>query len=507
MTISSSSSPYISNGNAKLSDGSSCGTGGISVTYQPASQLTEFNGNGVPGTYGLQLQIHTVQPAPSQYQQTIPVNNNQITSFNVQYLLPPPVNYSSQSTGSIGVSINPALTTTTISQYQVYNSNGQVTGLWWYVTYVAPDGSTVSQTFGFNIKSQYMAVPQEFEMDVVGRDGGSPYANFISGSGTFTYYGVGLNFGTCSGQGWFTEEESNMLYSSTYNCSGNVCSQQFYANPWAVTLSASDYNPGLGQSVQLTASMNNQPIDENDYSGLSIQIIDQATGAVIASCTAGTSCATSVSESSPTTQYYLAEVVGGSGYILAQSSASAVSWDPPPGVTINSVDQTGPISGYYTVLLQNGNVVSTGFTPVTFATNIGQTYTVQVDNYGNCLFDHWSDTGSTDSQRTFTATGSQAFTAVYSCSSTSTISVNTVNSQNQPITGYYTTLWQNGNQLSSCFSPCSFTVNNGQTYGVEVANYGGESFSHWSDGVTTRMHTVSIPSGGENFQLTAVYSP
>jgi hypothetical protein len=85
--------------------------------------------------------------------------------------------------------------------------------------------------------------------------------------------------------------------------------------------------------------------------------------------------------------------------------------------------------------------------------------------------------------------------------------VSTVNSGGSPINGYYTTLWQNGAQLKYCFSPCSFTVNSGQTYQVAVADYGGETFNHWSDGTTTRFHTVVVGSTSSTISLTAVYSP
>jgi hypothetical protein len=121
----------------------------------------------------------------------------------------------------------------------------------------------------------------------------------------------------------------------------------------------------------------------------------------------------------------------------------------------------------------------------------------------------WSD-GVTSNPRTFTATsGAQAFTATYDCGSTttSTINVGTSNSTGASINGYYATLWQSGVQLQSCFSPCSFTVNNGQTYQVAVSDYGGESFSYWGDGTTTRFHTVNVPGTSTTISLTAIYTP
>jgi hypothetical protein len=183
-------------------------------------------------------------------------------------------------------------------------------------------------------------------------------------------------------------------------------------------------------------------------------------------------------------------------------------------LTVNTQDTTGNvITGYYTVLYQNGQVVATGFSPATFTLNNGQTYTVQVQDYGNYVFDHWLDTGSATRDRPISVSSNTPITAVYRNvnspppSGQSAISVSTVNSGGSPINGYYTTLWQNGAQLKYCFSPCSFTVNSGQTYQVAVADYGGETFNHWSDGTTTRFHTVVVGSTSSTISLTAVYSP
>ena len=92
--------------------------------------------------------------------------------------------------------------------------------------------------------------------------------------------------------------------------------------------------------------------------------------------------------------------------------------------------------------------------------------------------------------------------------STSTLSIATVNGAGSPIAGYYVALWQNGVLVQSCYSTCSFTVNDGQTYQVTASSYGSETFSHWQDG-TTGMETVNVPSTGTTtgIQLTATYVP
>jgi hypothetical protein len=69
--------------------------------------------------------------------------------------------------------------------------------------------------------------------------------------------------------------------------------------------------------------------------------------------------------------------------------------------------------------------------------------------------------------------------------------------------GIYTTLWQNGVQVQSCFSPCSFSLNLGQSYQVAVADYGQYVFGQWSDGTTSRFHAVS--GSGTATSLVALY--
>jgi hypothetical protein len=181
------------------------------------------------------------------------------------------------------------------------------------------------------------------------------------------------------------------------------------------------------------------------------------------------------------------------------------------GVTVNAVDTNGnPLAGYYVGLWQGGSLIGSSFTPATFsALTIGQVYSLTPENYGGCSFVEWTD-GSVAAPRSFVATGpSQTFTAIYNCtaSGTSTVNIGTTNSDGSAISGYYTTLWSGGAVVQSCFSPCSFSVKNGGTYQLAVADFGSESFSHWSDGTMTRIYTLTVPSQTTTIQLTAVYTP
>jgi hypothetical protein len=92
-------------------------------------------------------------------------------------------------------------------------------------------------------------------------------------------------------------------------------------------------------------------------------------------------------------------------------------------LTVQSVDQGGnPITGYFVTLYdQSLNLLSTGFTTVTFpGLTTGQTYVVRADRaYGGCTFSYWMETGSTNYRMSFTAmNAAETFTAVYDCTNT-----------------------------------------------------------------------------------------
>ena len=175
----------------------------------------------------------------------------------------------------------------------------------------------------------------------------------------------------------------------------------------------------------------------------------------------------------------------------------------PPGGTVQLVDTsntvfaTAPITSTGTAVLPVGKY----HLPLTASVNV-------CDSANNLVA---STSGPITIWGGNKYTASPTTTPSSTCSPSpagqSTINVNTVNSVGVPLSGMFTTLWQNGVQIASCFSPCGFTVTNGQTYQVAVADFGMETFSHWSDGTTTRFHTVSVPPLSTTITLTAVYSP
>jgi hypothetical protein len=158
------------------------------------------------------------------------------------------------------------------------------------------------------------------------------------------------------------------------------------------------------------------------------------------------------------------------------STSTTTSTSSSSSVTVNSQNQAGAaITGYYAILYSSsGSVADTGFTPATFSTTSGDAYSVQVDNYGSCVFSAWSD-GVTSNPRTLTATSSPTtFTAIYNCSGTtsgSSVTVNSLNQDGTAITGYRVVLYSSsGTVIAEGFTPDTFTTTVGQSYKVGVEN-------------------------------------
>jgi hypothetical protein len=87
------------------------------------------------------------------------------------------------------------------------------------------------------------------------------------------------------------------------------------------------------------------------------------------------------------------------------------------------------------------------------------------------------------------------------------VHVSTVDSYGSPITGYAIELWQNGYQIDSKYSPCTFTVKRG-AYQVYANSFAGVNFNHWQDGSTDPYYSFDLTSlVGNTLDLTASYYP
>ena len=179
------------------------------------------------------------------------------------------------------------------------------------------------------------------------------------------------------------------------------------------------------------------------------------------------------------------------------SSSTTTSTSSTSSVTVSSVDLSGnTITGMWTTWNQNGVVLSSGYTTVTFTGTIGKTYTAVVGNYGSTVFCHWQD-GSTSASKTLTLNGNVALKAYYSttgsCPSSTTfkVTVNSETTSGSAVSGLYVTVSQGGTTVATGFTPFTFTATSGIKYTITVSNYGSYTFSYWSTGSTSPSITIS----------------
>lgn len=88
---------------------------------------------------------------------------------------------------------------------------------------------------------------------------------------------------------------------------------------------------------------------------------------------------------------------------------------PSAEISVKSVNSSGqPIRGYYIHVDQSGHWIPSGFTPLYYNATQGIGYTFTANSFAGCIFDHWQDTGSTNSSRYVIANSTSVqLTAVY----------------------------------------------------------------------------------------------
>jgi hypothetical protein len=191
----------------------------------------------------------------------------------------------------------------------------------------------------------------------------------------------------------------------------------------------------------------------------------------------------------------------------------------PTGSSIEvSSEYTGgaALTGMYTVLEQGGAVVATGFTPVTFPTTSGVSYSVIISDYTNAYFEEWTN-GITTNTIIVVAGASQTQLGAVFCktactatgSSANTITVTSSDLHNgTTITGMYVNLRLNDNDVAAGFTPVTFTgLQTGVDYLVVVYWYGDYYFRHFSNGNLERYAyvTLNTTAGQGNYSMNALY--
>jgi hypothetical protein len=183
-----------------------------------------------------------------------------------------------------------------------------------------------------------------------------------------------------------------------------------------------------------------------------------------------------------------------------------------PNLTVTSQDTSGDnLSGYWTVISQNGATVQTGFTPTSTILTAGS-YTVSVSDYGGYYFSHWSDGATTRDRSVSIGTSSTVnLVAVYSTSTGagsvpigSSITVNSQYSDGTSFSGMYVLMQQNSATLDTGFTPKTFSTTSGQTFALTPEDYTNAYFLKWSDGSTAR--TKIVTAADSSSILVAIYA-
>ena len=175
-------------------------------------------------------------------------------------------------------------------------------------------------------------------------------------------------------------------------------------------------------------------------------------------------------------------------------------------VTVKSVDLSGNmVNGMWTtVRTPEGELLKSGFTPLTFTVNVNTDYKVTVANYDGLVFQHWEN-GSTSKARTINLNEDKSLTATFDLGDSirGFTSLTYTGTEEQPDLTVNAVSLDGSRTLHmwTIIDPQSSDAN-GTTYKVYASNYKDRVFDHWKDGSTDRVRTLKI---GENTTITAHY--
>ena len=192
-------------------------------------------------------------------------------------------------------------------------------------------------------------------------------------------------------------------------------------------------------------------------------------------------------------------------------------------LAINSVDASSgkPIEGVWTTIRSaDGTLLKSGFTPLSFAGNMGISYKVMVANYDGKVFEHWNDAATiygeniTSNIRTIQLNASTTLNAVYNVGDSlrgfTPLTFAGPDHQQQQTSLTVNALSLANNQtlhMSMIIDPQQSTNSSGTTtttYKVYATNgYQNLVFDHWSDnGSTDRIRTLIV---AKDTTITAYY--
>jgi hypothetical protein len=310
-----------------------------------------------------------------------------------------------------------------------------------------------------------------------------------------------------TGCGGAAASSSSILVNSQYSPSGTLIGMYVILASGGVTV-ATGFTPAFFSTTSgraYTVSVYDYSNSYFDYSNA--YFFQWSTGA-----TARTVSVTASSSQTVLTASYCA-TQGGCG---GGSTGSSIS--------VGSQYMGGvALTGMYTIIQQGGATIASGFTPVTFATTSGASYSVTVSDDANTNFSQWSNGVTTRTIAVLASSSQTALTAVFcktaGCASgggggggggsgnTITVTSSDLHS-GATITGVYVDLRLNDNHVQSGFTPVTFSgLQTGVQYLAVVYWYGDYYFRHFSNGNLQRysLVTLNTTAGQTTYSMNALY--
>ena len=181
-------------------------------------------------------------------------------------------------------------------------------------------------------------------------------------------------------------------------------------------------------------------------------------------------------------------------YFRAESSTTL-----PSIMLINAMTQNGAELNMWATVGSNGNLVKTGFTPLTVTGTSGNSYTVTLSDYQTNMFNHWEN-GSTENSRTTVFSGYTFMTGFYGSESPEAIpkpapilTINAVGLSGEA-RHMWTSIQSGGSTVETGYTPLSYSGTTGTSYTVTVRDYQDRVFDHWENGSTSRTRTITLDS-------------
>jgi hypothetical protein len=215
-------------------------------------------------------------------------------------------------------------------------------------------------------------------------------------------------------------------------------------------------------------------------------------------------------------------IVGYAAYPLIGAAQAATS----ESLTINAFSL--PDGDAVSVLVEiraGGNLIKSGFAPLTIAAQAGTIYTIKVSNSQSYAFDHWQDGSKSNTKAILLSedTTLAAFFKKVSMPPNLTVNAMTPNGEELHM---WTTVRSGLQTVGSGLTPFTFSGAPGRTYQLTVGNQEAESaslgegaaslsgpapisiiFNHWQDNNDrSRTRDITLPADGSSLNLLGVYN-